>query len=272
MFEPFSRAGVGVHTGAPCEVRIEAASPGHGLVFETIDGPIPVRPETIDPDASRATDLIYDHARIRTVEHLLAAMAWFGEADAKISPNGPEIPILDGSAGPWVASLLAAGATPGPRFVVLDEPVEVELAESLARLSPIEPDGDPLYRVELRFGDAPIGPPVCELNPACDDFISAIAPARTFALERDVAAIRSAGLGRGGCLDNALIIGEHGPRNPCGARFADEPARHKLLDAIGDLSLLGGLPWATFEAVKPGHKLMHELVRRAATHVEEAAR
>jgi len=272
MFEPFSRRGVGVHTGVPCEVCVAPAEPGTGLVFETAAGSIPASPEAIDPDSRRATDLLRDGARVRTVEHLLAALAWFGEGDATIAVDGPEIPVLDGSAGPWAASLLAAGATPGPRYVAVDEPIAVELEGSVARLVPIDPGDAPVFRVELRFDDAPIGPPVAELDLARDDFVAAIAPARTFVLERDVEQIRAAGLGRGGCLDNALIIGEKGPLNPCGARFADEPARHKLLDAIGDLSLLGGLPRARLEAVRPGHRVMHELVRHAAAQVGEPVR
>ena len=92
MFEPFSRTGVGIHTAASCAVRIEAASPGHGLIFETTRGPVPARPAAIDPDAARATDLIFGGARIRTVEHLLAALAWCGVTDATIAVDGPEIP------------------------------------------------------------------------------------------------------------------------------------------------------------------------------------
>jgi len=272
MFEPFSRGGVGVHTAAPCEVRVAPATAGHGLVFATPAGRIRAHPGSIDPASARATDLIDDGARIRTVEHLLAALAWCGVIDATIAVDGPEIPILDGSAGPWIASLLAAGAEPGPRFVALERAVEVEIDGARARLAPIGPEREPCYRVELRFGGAPVGPTTYELNPARDDFVASVAAARTFALERDLAGIRSAGLGRGGCLDNALIIGDEGPLNPCGARFPDEPARHKLLDAIGDLSLLGGLPWASFEAFRPGHRLLHELVRKAALHVVETRR
>jgi UDP-3-O-[3-hydroxymyristoyl] N-acetylglucosamine deacetylase len=272
MFEPFSRTGVGMHTGEQSRVRVEPTDAGRGLVFETSAGPIPARSDTIDRESARSTDLVCRGARIRTVEHLLAALAWCGERDATIAVDGPEIPILDGSAGPWIASLLAAGATPGPRFIGLGEPVEVEIGGSRARLDPCGPDREPVYRVELRYDDARIGPSESELRPASQDFVSAIAPARTFALEREVAEIREAGLGRGGSLGNALIIGEHGPLNPCGMRFADEPARHKLLDAIGDLSLLGGLPWAAFTAVAPGHALNHAIVRRAADLVTEAPR
>jgi UDP-3-O-[3-hydroxymyristoyl] N-acetylglucosamine deacetylase len=273
MFEPFSRGGVGIHTGVECEVRVSPAERGQGIVFETPAGPVTARVETIDRASTRATDLrCRDGARVRTVEHLLAALAWCGVTDAKIAVDGVEIPILDGSAGPWIASLLAAGATAGPRFVGLTEPIEVELDSALARLTPLEPDGQPVYRVELRFDGAPIGPPAVEFRPMTDDFAARVAPARTFALERDIEAIRDAGLGRGGCFENALIIGDGGVLNPCGARFPDEPARHKLLDAIGDLSLLGGLPWARLEAVEPGHRVMHELVRAATDKVSGAVR
>lgn len=273
MFEPFSRGGVGMHTGAECSVNVEPAPVGSGIRFTTPRGPVRACAERLDPASQRATDLIDGSSRVRTVEHLLAALAWCGEVDAAIAVSGPEVPILDGSAGPWIASLLAAGAEPGPRFVAVEDPIEVAIDGASVRLDPLGPEQQPVYGVELRYDEpAPVGPCRVRFRPTVDDFTSRIAPARTFALEREVESIRSAGLGRGGCFDNALIIGEHGPLNPCGARFPDEPARHKLLDAIGDLSLLGGLPWAVIEAVRPGHELMHELVRRAAGRVTAVQR
>jgi UDP-3-O-[3-hydroxymyristoyl] N-acetylglucosamine deacetylase len=268
MFEPISRGGVGLHTGEECRVHLEPTPPGTGVVFVTADGSIQARPGAIDPASSRATDLLHGAARVRTVEHLLAALAWYGEADVSIEVDGPEIPILDGSAGPWVAALLAAGATPGPRFVEITAPLDVALDRSTASLRPLESDGDPLVSIELGYDEPiPLGPSRVVFRPRTDDFTAAFSAARTFALEREVDAIRAAGLARGGSLDNALVIGENGPLNPCGCRFPDEPARHKLVDALGDLFLLGALPWAEIHAVRPGHRLLHELVRRAAEHL-----
>jgi UDP-3-O-[3-hydroxymyristoyl] N-acetylglucosamine deacetylase len=264
MIEPFSRRGAGVHTGASCAVRVEPAPPGTGVVFETARGALRAVAGSIDPASRRATDLRDGSVRVRTVEHLLAALVWFGELDVTIAIDGPEIPIVDGSAAPWAASLLAAGATPGPRFVAIAEPVQVSVGESTASLTPLPPDRDPLLAVELKYEEpVAIGSPRVAFRPTADDFVSDFAPARTFALASEVDQIRAAGLGLGGSLDNAVIIGENGPLNPCGCRFPDEPGRHKLVDAIGDLSLLGGIPWAAFEAVRPGHRLLHELVRRA---------
>jgi UDP-3-O-[3-hydroxymyristoyl] N-acetylglucosamine deacetylase len=265
MFEPFSRGGVGLHTGEPCEVRLEPARAGTGVVFTTADGSVPARPDAIDPASTRATDLVHGTTRVRTVEHLLAALAWHGELDVSCTVDGPEIPILDGSAGPWVAGLLAAGSVPNPRFVEITEPVEVELDRSTAFLRPLEPAEEPTFSVELGYDEpVPIGATQAVFHPTADDFTALYSAARTFALEREVGAIRAAGLARGASLDNALVIGENGPLNPCGCRFPDEPARHKLVDAVGDLFLLGAWPWAEVRAVRPGHRLLHELVRRAA--------
>jgi UDP-3-O-[3-hydroxymyristoyl] N-acetylglucosamine deacetylase len=270
-FLPFAREGVGIHTGAPCAVRAAPAEPGSGVVFATARGDVPLRPEAIAPASRRATDLAAGRARVGTVEHLAAALAWFGVRDARVDVDGPEIPILDGSAAPWVAALAAAGAEPGPAFVRVRAPIRVEGDGAWAEMAPLPAETAPSYSVELDFGGAPIGPRAAAFRPLVDDFTTAIAPARTFALAAEVAALRAQGLARGGSLDCALVIGDGGPLNPDGMRFPDEPARHKLLDAIGDLSLLGGLPWARVVLFRPSHELNRALVAAAAGLAEEAA-
>jgi len=267
VFAPFELDGPGVHTGAACGARVSPSPPGHGLRFATPRGEIAARVDQLDPAARRATDLADGAARVRTVEHLLAALAWFGELDARVEVDGPELPILDGSAAPWCAALARAGATPGPRFFDLAEPLELTVDGSSARLVPLPRDRAPRYRVALEFDGGAAPKQDAELAPTRDDFAATIAPARTFALAAEVPALLAAGLGRGGSLDNALVLGPEGPLNPGGERLPHEAARHKLLDALGDLALLGGWPWAELSLHRPGHRLLHRVARKLARDV-----
>jgi UDP-3-O-[3-hydroxymyristoyl] N-acetylglucosamine deacetylase len=262
MPRAFRAEGIGLHTGAAARVDVEPGPPGSGLVFETKNGSIRASGEAIAPEAERGTDLATGPARVRTVEHLLAALWWFGVNDARIVVDGPELPILDGAAAKWCALLGASGAIPGPRLIPLPAPFEVR-GEGGARASLLPVDSPDLARVRvgLRFDDPAIGMEEFSFAPAGDDFVTAVAPARTFALLHEVERLRARGLARGGGLHNALVLGPEGPLNPGGARFANEPARHKLLDALGDLSLLGGLPRARIDLVRPGHGLLHAVVR-----------
>ncbi|HUT78250.1 MAG TPA: UDP-3-O-acyl-N-acetylglucosamine deacetylase [Polyangia bacterium] len=264
MLRPFFAEGIGLHTGEPARVAVEPVPPGPGLVFETGAGPIPGSPDAIAGDAERRTDLAAGLARVRTVEHLLAALWWFGLTDARIRVDGPEIPALDGGAAGWCALLEKAGAVPAPRLVPLAAPLDVSGEPgSRALLVPVDSPESVSVRVELRYGDPAIGEQEFSFAPGRDDFTKAVAPARTFALLGEVEALLARGLARGGGLHNALVIGPEGPVNPEGARFEGEPARHKLLDALGDLSLLGGLPRARIDLIRPGHRLLHAVVRAA---------
>ncbi|MDD5308779.1 MAG: UDP-3-O-acyl-N-acetylglucosamine deacetylase [Deltaproteobacteria bacterium] len=264
MFAPFEAQGVGLHSGEPCRARVSPGPAGSGVLFATAEGEVPARVRSLSLRSQRATVLSCGRASVGTVEHLLAALAWFGEADARVDVEGPEIPILDGSAAPWVERLAASGARPGPRMVPLARAVAVEEGPSRAFARPLDPKEPPQVRV-LFFLD---GPGAREESlvfaPLEDDFAALVAPARTFATEEEARAIKSAGLARGGSLANALVIGPNGPLNPEGARFEDEPVRHKMLDALGDLFLLGGWPLARVTLTRPGHALNHALARAIA--------
>ena len=260
-FLPFSLEGVGVHTGRPCRTSITPTTPGDGIVFATATGDIPAVASAIDPHSIRATNLIYGSSRVGMVEHLLAALLWYGVNDARVDVEGPEIPILDGSALPWVNALVNAGAHPSPRFVEIDAEIEVVHGDSVARISPAQELSVSIF---LQYDEIDMGSRQMVFTPTVDDFVEILAPARTFAMEDEVEQILASGLGLGGSLENALIIGNSGPLNPGGFRFDNEPVRHKMLDVIGDLALLGGLPLARLEIVRPGHQIMHELVRRVA--------
>ncbi len=260
MFSPFVKTGLGVHTGQHVNVSVEVGVKGQGVVFVVDGNEIKAKPEFLCPAQERATTLAVGETRISTVEHLLAALLAFGECDVRIEVAGQEMPILDGSAAPWVKALRDAGATPGLRFVDIKEPLTVTRGDSWVRVTPIGPNTEPSIHLVVDF----LGPPplyqTITYHPLKDDFMAQIAPARTFAFESEIADLWHAGLARGGSLENALVIGSNGPINQDGLRFSDEPVRHKLLDALGDLSLLGGLPWADIELHKPGHRLLHELL------------
>jgi len=268
MFAPFSEAGIGLHTGRRVEALVEMGLPGTGIVFFANGLEIPARPESIAPNPQRATTLECEGTRITTVEHLLAALAAFGETDVRVHVDGDELPILDGSAILWAEALSGSGAKPGPSFVRVTSPVRVDEGASSAHLEPLDPASTPRIHVVIDFDRNELPRQEYSFAPGKDDFRFGPAFARTFAFADEVPSLREQELAGGGSLDNALVIGSAGPLNPEGMRAPDEPARHKLLDAMGDLMLLGGLPWAEVTLVRPGHRLLHELVRRTAPLLE----
>jgi len=265
MFVPFEASGPGLHTGARCRATLSPGPAGAGTVFRTAAGEVPAVAQHVDDSGSRATDLSCGRARVRTVEHLLAALAMSGLADVAVRIEGPEVPALDGCAAAWVELLGRAGARGPLRGLDIARPLEVAIGGSTASVIPVERDELAACIVRIDFGDAATGDPDASFRPFVDDFARELAPARTFALEREVPLILAAGLGRGGDLDNALVLGHDGPLNPGGMRFVNEPARHKLLDLIGDLFLAGGLPRAVVTAHRPGHALNHALARAIAS-------
>jgi UDP-3-O-[3-hydroxymyristoyl] N-acetylglucosamine deacetylase len=264
VFSPFEADGVGLHSGEPCRARVSPGPPRSGVVFATDKGDVRACVSSLAPQSSRATVLVCKEASVGTVEHLLAALAWFGEADARVDVQGPEIPILDGSAAPWVQRLAACGARPGPRMLPLSRAVSVALGPSRALARPLGPGEVPGVRVVFRVDGPPPREDAFSFAPRDDDFAALVAPARTFATLDEARAMLGAGLARGGSLANALVLGPDGPLNPEGTRFADEPARHKMLDALGDLFLLGGWPLARVTLSRPGHAVNHELARAIA--------
>jgi UDP-3-O-[3-hydroxymyristoyl] N-acetylglucosamine deacetylase len=265
MFQPFSIEGSGLHSGRRCRATLAPAAAGTGLVFVVGGEQVAPGPQTIDPGSTRGTTLHgQEGARVQTVEHLLAALAAYGATDLTIGVDGGEVPILDGSAQPWARALIRAGFSGRPRFVDLGEAVTVEADGSSAALIPLAAGEHPEFSATIEYVDPVIGLQSHAFSPEEDNFVNELAGARTFALAREVDELKRSGLALGGSLDNALVFGPDGPLNPGGLRFANEPVRHKLLDALGDLYLLGALPWARLNLVRPGHALLHELVRRAA--------
>ncbi len=259
MFFGFSREGVGVHSGHREGVRVDPAPPGAGIVFIHQKGQVTCAPGNIARGGTLCTTL----GHVSTVEHLLFAFCACGVTDATVRVRGGEIPILDGSAAPWIRDLRAAGARGAPPFFEVTRPLVIEQGAGRAEVS-LAPAGHP-GSVEVAV-DYP-GYRGQKSIPLTPHALEEIAGARTFAFLRDVAAMRASGRIRGGGLHCAQVLCDDGPLTP--ARGPDEPLDHKLLDAIGDLYILGALPRAHLRLSRPGHRLLHALVRRLAGQLDE---
>jgi UDP-3-O-[3-hydroxymyristoyl] N-acetylglucosamine deacetylase len=257
--------GIGLHSGVTTTVKIIPTDPGSGRCFVRVDLPdlpqIPARIAHVS-QTTLSTELTAHGASVRTVEHLLAALAVLGIEDARIEIDGAELPLLDGSALVWVNELIKSGIKPPAIALtaseVLTEPVWIRQGDAFVAALPSS-----LLRFTygIDFDVAPIGNQWHSWQPEQDDFIAEIAPARTFALAAQIEQLRSAGLIKGGSLDNALVCDQERWLNPP-LRFPNEPCRHKLLDLIGDLSLLGKFPQAHFIAYKASHQLHVQLAQR----------
>jgi len=282
---PVERSGIGLHSGLSTQVRLIPAEVGQGRYFVRMDLPeapkIPARVESIR-QTLLSTELACGEATVRTVEHLLAALAGMGIDNARIEIDGAEVPLLDGSALGWVEAIAQAGVLPQesdrPKFV-LSEPIWVRQG---SKNQGGTGQGDAFVAAlpspELRFTygidfDLPvIGNQWHSWSPegespdqgsSQESFAEAIAPARTFGLAHQIEQLQQQGLIRGGSLKNALVCGKEGWINPP-LRFSNEPVRHKLLDLVGDLSLLGVFPQAHILAYKASHALHAQLTQHLA--------
>ncbi|WP_071454325.1 UDP-3-O-acyl-N-acetylglucosamine deacetylase [Gloeomargarita lithophora] len=254
--ERLTLSGVGLHTGQVNAMTLERTAPGTGRVFYVDNQPIPAQVCHVQP-SNLCTTLAQDNYKIHTVEHLLAALVGLGIGDVAIHVTGEEVPLLDGSALPWVEALRGWGTGQPLVEGVITEPVVVQNGESFVCALPA-PELTFTYGID--FPEYPaIGRQWLTWVPSREDFSSVIAPARTFGLADQIAQLQSQGLIRGGGLENALVCDrERGWLNPP-LRFADEPVRHKMLDLLGDLGLLGALPRGHFLAYKAGHRLHTQL-------------
>ncbi len=259
--------GIGLHTGASVRMRLVGAPPGSGVVFVRADAggaEIPATLEHVGPGAY-ATVLEQGGVTIGTVEHLMAALYALGVDDARVEVDGPEVPVLDGSALPFVRAIEEAGTVESdvPRlYITLVRPITVSPEDSEKRIS-IHPCREYRVTYAIEFPHADLG--YQELTASLwrpGEFGEKLAPARTFTFEGEVEALRRAGLARGGSLENAVVFGSRGVLNPEGFRFPDEPVRHKMLDLTGDLALLGRPVRGHVVAYRAGHDLHSRLVRK----------
>lgn len=257
---PFSLSGIGLHSGEQVSVTVSPAPIDTGRYF--IYGGAKIAADTSVVSASQlSTELRQNGSSVRTVEHLLSALFGMGVHNACIELDRPELPILDGSALPWVEAIVKVGITTqvdGDRLRPLTEVVTVQKGDSFVTAIP----ADTLrFTYGIDFPSQAIGEQWFSWAPAiadfCDEFVREIAPARTFTLAVYINQMRAAGLIKGGSLDNAIVCDGDRWINPP-LRFDNEPCRHKLLDLIGDLSLLGFLPRAHILAFKASHNLHAE--------------
>ena len=272
---PVACEGVGLHSGAAVQVRLLPAPANEGRYFVRTDLGTDIHtdgtgepriPATIAAtgETTLSTELRANAVSVRTVEHLLAALWGLGIDNVRIEIDGPEVPLLDGSAQDWVSAITAvprqAQAVPRPMPEVLTEPISVQHEDAFVTAMPT---AELRFSYGIDFDVAPIGNQWHSWSPGAAPFAEAIAPARTFGLAHQIEYLRSQGLIKGGSLDNALVCSADGWVNPP-LRFDNEPARHKLLDLVGDLSLLGVIPQMHVLAYKASHRLHVELAQKLA--------
>ncbi|MEM8831388.1 MAG: UDP-3-O-acyl-N-acetylglucosamine deacetylase [Cyanobacteria bacterium P01_G01_bin.19] len=255
----FELSGVGLHLGIESTVKVLPAKPGDGRYFVRVDLPeqpiIPARVEVVG-QTTLSTELVAGEAKIRTIEHLLASLAGMKVDDARIEINGEEVPLLDGSAQNWCEAIAEAGTVSNSFPTVkseraITEPIWVREEEAFVAAIPA-PQTRFTYGIDFAY--EVIGNQWHSWHPSQEDFSTDIAPARTFGFAEQIEQLQQAGLIKGGSLENALVCSNSGWLNPP-LRFTNEPARHKLLDLVGDMSLLGQFPVAHIIAYKASHKL-----------------
>ncbi len=269
---PVKTEGVGLHSGQRVELQLRPAPVGTGIVFRRTDLPspvdIPVSAERVGDTRMASTliastDAAATPIKVATVEHLMSALAGLGIDNVFVDVTAAEIPILDGSAGSFVFLIQSVGtveqAAP-KRFVRVLRPVEVREGDKWARL---EPYFGFKMSFSIDFGHPAIDATVqqVEVDFARESYVSSIARARTFGFMQDVEALRSHGLAQGGSLGNAIVMDETRVLNSGGLRSDDEFVKHKILDAVGDLYLLGHPLLAAYSAHKSGHGLNNQLLR-----------
>lgn len=235
-------SGLGVHSGRMVNVTVHPAPANHGIKFLRKDiadaTPIPARFNVV-VDTSLATVIGYDGVIVSTIEHLMASLAGLAIDNALVELDNYELPIMDGSAGPFTRGLLAGGSITQdkPRFAFLiRRPIHIEQNGKSVAVYP-----DRRYRITctIRYDHPLIGEQTCSIEMNQRAFVDEICNARTFGFFHEVEAMQQLGLARGGSLENAIVIGTDSVLNPDGLRYADEFVRHKLLDCIGDFSLMG---------------------------------
>lgn len=259
-------AGVGLHTGEKVAMTLRPAPPNTGIVFRRIDLPAPI---DIAADAFRVSDarlcstLEANGAKVATVEHVMSAFAGLGIDNAYVDLTGPEVPIMDGSASPFVFLIQSAGIEEQPapkRFLRIKSLVEVREGDKWARFEPFE--GFKLsFSIEFDHPAFERSAQAAHVDFANTSYVKEVARARTFGFIQDVEALRNSGLALGGSLDNAIVVDEYRVLNAEGLRYGDEFVKHKLLDAIGDLYLAGHPLIGYFSAHKSGHALNNRLLR-----------
>jgi UDP-3-O-[3-hydroxymyristoyl] N-acetylglucosamine deacetylase len=258
--------GVGLHTGEKVYMTLRPAAPDTGIVFRRIDLPIPVdiQANALSVEDTRLSSCLgRDAAKVATVEHLMSAFAGLGVDNAYVDLTAGEVPIMDGSAGPFIFLVQSAGIAEqaaAKKFIRVLRTVEANEGDKWAKFEPYNG-----FRIDFSIA---FNHPAfqqskqrIQVDFATTSYVKEIARARTFGFMQDVETMRAQGLGLGGSLDNAVVMDEYRVLNSDGLRYEDEFVKHKVLDAIGDLYLLGHPLIGTFSAHKSGHALNNKLAR-----------
>jgi len=258
--------GVGLHTGEKIYLTLRPAPVNTGIVFcrVDLDPPVQIKASTENVgDTSLSTTLVSGDARISTVEHLLSALAGLGIDNAFVDVSAPEVPIMDGSAGPFVFLIQSAGMEEqdaSKRFILIKRSIQVKEGDKVARFDPfdgfkvgftIEFD-HPVFKSDIQHS---------EIDFSATSFVKEVSRARTFGFMREIEQLHERELALGGSIDNAVVMDDYRVLNEDGLRYRDEFVKHKILDVIGDLYLLGHGLIGAFSGYKSGHELNNKLLR-----------
>lgn len=258
--------GIGLHTGEKVYLTLRPAAVDSGIIFRRVDLETPVeieaKPENVG-DTRLSTTLVKGDVRVSTVEHLLSAFAGLGIDNAFIDLSAPEVPIMDGSAGPFVFLLQSAGIeeqNAPKKFIRIKKSVTVRDGDKWARFDPFEG-----FKVSFKIDfEHPVfrnRSQTTVVDFSSTSFVKEVSRARTFGFMKDIEALRNNDLALGGSLDNAVVMDDYRVLNEDGLRYEDEFVKHKVLDAIGDLYLLGCSLIGEFSGYKSGHQLNNQLLR-----------
>ena len=261
---PIEMSGIGLHSGKTVSLRILPAAADHGVVFKRVDLEYGknIIPATYDRvmDTRLCTLIENDFgARVGTIEHLMAALRGCGIDNAMIELDAAEVPVMDGSSKQFVEAIDAVGATKQSkprRAIKILKDITVKDGDKMVRLSP---SAVPVYAGRIEFAHADIGAQEYSLKLVNGNFRHDVSDCRTFGFLKEAEMLRAAGLGLGGSLENAIILDDEGVMNPEGLRCTDEFIRHKILDAVGDLSL-GGFIIGAYDGFKAGHALNNAIL------------
>jgi len=252
--------GIGLHKGTPVKLKLEPLEANCGIIFQRNDTLIPLKPDNV-VDTKLATVIGNKGEIISTIEHFLSSVYAFGIDNLKVIVDADEMPVLDGSSIGFCMLLKEAGIREldePKKLLVIKKEVEVRDGDKFAKISP---SSNLEFNFGIEFEHKLISKQNFSFNLSSDSFLDEIARARTFGFLRDVEYLRSIGLAKGGSLDNAIVLDDRKVLNPDGLRFENEFVRHKILDAMGDLALLGALVVGKYEAFASSHHLNHLLTK-----------
>lgn len=269
--KPLTISGIGLHTGRQITMILRPAEPDSGIIFHCSDGERRVSIPAVSAnvvDTRLATVIGKDGMSVSTIEHLMAALSACGIDNLHIDIDGPEVPVMDGSAAPFVALLQETGnrvQEKRRKYLAIRKPITLVDGEKRVSIIPSR-----FFRItfDIAFDHPCIGLQHRAIKVNTESFRKEIAPARTFGFLHEVEYLKANGLALGGSLDNAVVIGEEGILNPDGVRFEDECVRHKILDAVGDFSLLGHRVLGHVKAYKAGHDINHQMVEKILANAD----